>query len=217
MLTLKLSASNCSNKLVKLTPGGAAYQKCYRKNGKWCNMKLVLLSGSFRSQSRSLSILDEIQKCFSSYEFILPKLDSLPFYNEDLANEKPQDIVDLIDVIGMSDGIVVCSPEYNHSIPAVLKNAIDWTSRPAFESVLKDKPITIITQANSSVGGARAQAHIKLIFDSTLSHIHPIHEMMISSVSEVINNSGEIIDDKVKTRLKRHIESFSKFVEQKKL
>ncbi len=155
-------------------------------------MKLVLLSGSFRSQSRSLSILDEIQKCFSSYEFILPKLDSLPFYNEG-------------------------SPEYNHSIPAVLKNAIDWTSRPAFESVLKDKPITIITQANSSVGGARAQAHIKLIFDSTLSHIHPIHEMMISSVSEVINNSGEIIDDKVKTRLKRHIESFSKFVEQKKL
>ncbi|WP_191603432.1 NAD(P)H-dependent oxidoreductase [Marinomonas algicola] len=56
--------------------------------------------------------------------------------------------------------------------PRRLKNAIDWASRPAFNSVIKDNPVTIITQANSPVGGARAQAHIKLIFDSTLSILY---------------------------------------------
>ena len=175
-------------------------------------MKFLLLSGSFHSKSRSLAILKFVQARFEQHEFELPRLEVLPFYCEDLAKEKPEVIVSLIESVQAADGIVVCSPEYNHSIPAVLKNAIDWVSRPAFESVLKGKPVSIITQAPSPVGGARAQAHIKLVFDSTLSTIQPCHEMMIAGVDKVLDENNELTDENVIRRLDRHIADFVQFV-----
>ncbi|MDR9831744.1 NADPH-dependent FMN reductase [Vibrio sp. FNV 38] len=176
-------------------------------------MKLLLLSGSFHSQSKSIAILNSLKGYFSEHEYVFPKLDNLPFYCEDLAKNQPESIQQLISDVELADGIVVCTPEYNHSIPAVLKNAIDWVSRPAFNSVLKSKPVTIITQANSPVGGARAQAHTKLVFDSTLSKIHPTHEMMITGINSVINAELQIEDTKVEGRLKRHIANFVEFIE----
>ena len=175
-------------------------------------MKLLLLSGSFHSESKSLAILNAIRDYFPEYEFILPQLNDLPFYCEDLNKNKPDVILELLREVAESDGIVVCTPEYNHSVPAVLKNAIDWVSRPAFNSVLKEKPISLITQANSPVGGARAQAHLKLIFDSTLSVIYPCHEMMITDIGNVINSDCKIVEPKVESRLKRHISNFCGFI-----
>ncbi len=140
----------------------------------------------------------------------------MPFYCEDLAKDKPERILKLIRDVETADGIVVCSPEYNHSIPAVVKNAIDWVSRPAFNSCLKGKPVTIITQANSPVGGARAQAHFKLVFDSTISMIHPVHEMMITGIDKVLDSNLEIVDAKVEERLKRHMMSFVEFIDDVK-
>lgn len=171
-------------------------------------MKLVLLSGSFHKNSRSIYILKEIKRFYPEFEMIIPKLDKLPFYSEDLDKQRPEIVLELFSLVENVDGIIVCSPEYNHSIPAVLKNAIDWISRPAFNSVLKDKPVTIITQGQSPVGGARAQAHLKLVFDSTLSNIHMTHEMMISGVDNVLDMDGKITDEKVVKRLKRHIDNF---------
>jgi chromate reductase len=175
-------------------------------------MNILLMSGSFHSKSKSVAILNALKSYFPVHDYVFPKLDSLPFYSDDLNVKKPVSILELIAQVEASDGIVVCSPEYNHSIPAVLKNAIDWTSRPAFKSVLKDKPVTIITQANSLVGGARAQAHIKLIFDSTLSVIYPSHEMMIADVESIFDDDGSISNVGVKQRLERHFSGFTEFV-----
>ncbi|AKH68220.1 putative flavoprotein [Spongiibacter sp. IMCC21906] len=180
-------------------------------------MKLLLMSGSFHSGSKSLAILNALQGYFPEQDFELPKLDALPFYNEDLSANLPVSVVALIQSIKSADGIVVCSPEYNHSIPAVIKNAIDWASRPAFTSVLKDKPISIITQANSPVGGARAQAHFKLVFDSTLSIIQPCHEMMVTDVSKAINAQHQVVDEHVAMRLQRHLSEFIDFIARKNL
>ena len=72
--------------------------------------------------------------------------------------------------------------------------------------------MTIITQANSAVGGARAQAHIKLIFDSTLSWIYPAHEMMIPYIDKVVGEGGTIVDLDVERRLKRHFIGFMAFI-----
>ncbi|QIA64934.1 NAD(P)H-dependent oxidoreductase [Vibrio astriarenae] len=178
-------------------------------------MKLLLLSGSFHSKSRSIAILKALKGYFPEHQYILPELNSLPFYCEDLAKDKPENILQLIEDVETSDGIIVCSPEYNHSVPAVVKNAIDWVSRPAFNSCLKGKPVTIITQANSPVGGARAQAHFKLVFDSTISAIHPVHEMTITGVDSVFNAEFEIVDATVEERLKRHMTSFVEFIDDR--
>lgn len=177
-------------------------------------MNILLMSGSFHSKSKSIAILKALQGYFPEFSFELPRLDSLPFYSEDLSANKPTPVVDLLCQVKNCDGIVICSPEYNHGVPAVLKNAIDWVSRPAFNSVLKDKPITIITQANSPVGGARAQAHLKLICNSTLCILYPAREMMITGIDDLINDDGTILDHSFKTRLERHFLGFVEFVKR---
>lgn len=175
-------------------------------------MNILLLSGSFHSRSKSNLILAGLMNYFPENQYAFPKLDYLPFFSEDLNVDKPEVVAEFLQQVAACDGIVICSPEYNHSIPAVLKNALDWASRPAFKSGLKDKPVTIITQANSAVGGARAQAHIKLVLDSTLSLIYPAHEMMIPYIDKVIDESGSIVDLDVERRLKRHFVGFVEFM-----
>lgn len=143
-------------------------------------MKFVFLSGSFHSNSRSLALLKNIESAFGAHKTETVALDQLPFYSDDLNRDKPQAVVEFLAAISTANGVLICTPEYNHSIPAVLKNAIDWASRPAFKSALKDMPVSIITQAVGPVGGARAQAHLKNVLDSTLSKIHVCHEMMVT-------------------------------------
>lgn len=175
-------------------------------------MKILLMSGSFRSKSKSLAILNTLKEGFAEHAFELPRLDALPFFSEDFGTDKPEAVLNLLESVRAADGIVVCSPEYNHSVPAVLKNAIDWVSRPAFASVLKGKPVTVITQAGSPIGGARAQAHIKLVFDSTLSLVHPCHEMTIGGIDSAFDDDLRIVDEQVASRLKRHFADFVAFV-----
>ncbi len=179
-------------------------------------MNFLLLSGSFHSKSRSLVILRTINSILYDHQCHLPSLDEIPFYSEDLSSNKPDSVKELISSVQKSDGIFICTPEYNHSIPAVLKNSIDWASRPAFESPLKGKPVSIITQAVSAVGGARAQAHLKLVLDSTLSEIHLCHEMMITHIDQIVNPAMNITDVNILNRLERHVNDFVTFTTRKK-
>jgi chromate reductase len=171
-------------------------------------MNILLLSGSFHAKSKSLAILKAVQNYFNEHHFSIAEINELPFYSEDLASNKPPQVVKFLQAVENTDAIIICSPEYNHSIPAVLKNAIDWASRPAFQSPLKGKAVTFITQAENAVGGARVQAHLKLVLDSTLSLIYPAHEMMIGNINNVLNEQLEVIDDNTERRLKRHISGF---------
>ena len=174
-------------------------------------MKFLLLSGSFHENSRSLAILKNIESYLSElvdgeFTVTIPDLSVLPFYSPDI--EIPAGLKAFMEAVTAADAIIVCSPEYNHSIPAVLKNAIDWASRPAFNSPLKDLPVAFITQASSPVGGARAQAHLKLVFDSTLSRIYMSQEMMISGVQDIFDDNKKIQDADVVRRLQRYLKGF---------
>ncbi|WP_219704179.1 NADPH-dependent FMN reductase [Marinomonas lutimaris] len=178
-------------------------------------MKILLLSGSFSNKSKSLAILNTIEALLTNHSTETPRLDTLPFYNDDLNADKPADVQAFIDSVDQADGIILCTPEYNHSVPAVLKNALDWASRPAFNSPLKNKPVTIITQADSPVGGARAQAHLKLIMDAILSDIHICHEMMLTPISKLVSD-GKVTDETALRRLERHTKDFLNLIESRK-
>jgi chromate reductase len=176
-------------------------------------MNFLLWSGSFHTRSASLALLAEVARQLDGHRWTLPALDQLPFYSVDLdLATRPPAVAALLAQVEAADGIICCSPEYNHSIPAVLKNAIDWASRPAFHSPLRDKPVTLITQASSPVGGARAQAHLKLVFDSTLSRIHPCHEMMVTAIDQKIDGQGQLTDAQTRTRIERHLQDFIGFI-----
>lgn len=177
-------------------------------------MNFLILAGSHHSNSRTQVVIHQVSRLLETHHNLQSAIDRLPFYNDELEQNKPAHVQTFLDQVTRADGLICVTPEYNHSIPAVLKNAIDWASRPAYSSPLKDKPVCIITQANSPVGGARAQAHLKLILDATSASIQPGHEMMIPNINSVIGQDETIEDRKVLSRLERHLSDFIDFVRQ---
>ncbi len=90
-------------------------------------MNFLLLSGSFHRRSYSQALLRFVAEQLPEHQHVSPNLLQLPFYSEDLVGEqRPLVVLDFLKQVSAADALIICSPEYNHSIPAVLKNAIDW-------------------------------------------------------------------------------------------
>ena len=128
--------------------------------------RLLGISGSLRQASNSTAVLRAMAPLLedrASLEVSL--LHDVPPYNADLDGEAmPEPVRRLKQAVAAADGLVVCSPEYNYGMSGVLKNAIDWASRPGFKSPLKGKPVLVMTSSPGAVGGARAHCQIREAF-----------------------------------------------------
>jgi chromate reductase len=158
-------------------------------------IRLLGLSGSLRRGSLCTAVLrtlrDELKP---PAEMIIFALDDIPPYNEDLDGpHRPAPVAALHDAIAAADALVVISPEYNHGMSGVLKNAIDWVSRPGYDSVLKDKPVSIMTAAPSMMGGVRAQAQLRETFASTVSRVMANRQVVINNAKSKISD-GKLTD-----------------------
>jgi chromate reductase len=100
----------------------------------------------------------------------------------------------MLAAIAASDGLVLCAPEFNHSIPGVLKNALDWASRPAFASVLAYKPVAIMATSQGPLGGARCLEHMKVALDSMLARVVLAREVIITAAGSKIRD-GRLVDE----------------------
>lgn len=159
--------------------------------------KLLGLSGSIRRESFCKAVLDTItEKLPSDVELTIFGLEPVPPYNEDHDNDRnaPPPARALKQAVVEADGIIAITPEYNHGMSGILKNAIDWVSRPGYESVLKDKPVAVMTLSSSPKGGARAQAQMHDTFLSTVSRITPGRQVAIGSPAKKISN-GRVTDE----------------------
>ncbi len=125
------------------------------------------MSGSLRSGSYSNAVLETLREKFSGRaEIVIWDLGIIPLYNQDFEGEKrPAPVKELLTAIAESDGLVLCAPEFNHSIPGVLKNALDWASRPAFTSVMAYKPVAIMATSRGALGGARCLEHLRVALE----------------------------------------------------
>ena len=171
-------------------------------------MKIVGISGSIRSKSFNTLLLSAAAQFLpQNADFVMLAIDRLDHYNEDLdSDRKPPEVSIFLREIESASVILFASPEYNHSMPGVLKNAIDWASRPAFKSPLLNKPCGILTASMSQVGGARAQADLKNVLLSTLSRIYPANEYLLPNAHEKFDAEGRLIDATALRRLKRYVE-----------
>ena len=133
--------------------------------------KLLGIAGSLRTDSYSKAVLRTLaEKSWEGVEIEMFDISSIPLYNADQDGEHPPDPVQkLKNSIAACAGVLVVSPEYNYGIPGVLKNALDWASRPAYASPLVGKPVGIITCSVATTGGVRAQAAIRDCFYSWTS------------------------------------------------
>ena len=154
------------------------------------------MSGSLRTGSYSNAILATLREKFAGRaDLQLYDLAPIPLYNQDFEGDKRPPIVKkLLADIDAADGLVLCAPEFNHSIPGVLKNAIDWASRPAFQSVLAYKPVAIMATSRGPLGGARCLEHMKVALDSCLSRVALAREVIITAAETRIRD-GRLVDE----------------------
>lgn len=157
--------------------------------------RLLGISGSLRRDSNNTTILRTLQERIrDKAELTLFPLNEIPPYNADLEGDNfPESVQALKRAIAESDGLVFCSPEYNYGMSGVLKNALDWASRPAFKSPLKGKPALIMTSSPAATGGARAQAQLREALAATLARIVARPQIVIAGANEKIQE-GRFVD-----------------------
>lgn len=158
--------------------------------------RLIGMSGSLRSASTNTAILETLaSRLIPHAELILFPLNDIPMYNGDLEAEAlPPPVAELKKAISLADGVILCSPEYNYGTSGVLKNALDWASRPGFNSPLKNKPVLIITSSPGVLGGVRAQAQIRETLSATLSKVVRGPQIVIPHVYEKLQD-GRVINE----------------------
>lgn len=147
-------------------------------------VKLLGLSGSLRAASANTAVLRTMQESLREpVSMRLFPLDPIPPYNQDLDGpDAPAAVRDLKAAIQEADGVVIASPEYNFGMSGVLKNALDWASRPAFASPFKDKPVLIVTSSPAFTGGVRAQAQVRETLSGMLARVIARPPVVIAGV-----------------------------------
>ena len=163
------------------------------------------IAGSLRTGSFSAALLASIVEMSDARAHItaLPLRD-VPLYNADLEpapGHAPEPVLALRRAIAAADGLVIVSPEYNYGISGVLKNSLDWASRPAYKSVLAGKPVLAITNSPGAIGGARAQIQLRQTLIATLSRVVVRPEIVISHVSTKLTE-GRLTDEPTRNLIK---------------
>jgi chromate reductase, NAD(P)H dehydrogenase (quinone) len=147
-------------------------------------VRIVGISGSLRRASFSTALLRILsEKALPAIEIQVFTLEDIPLYIEDL-DRKPEipGVAAFKKIITESDGVLIATPEYNHGIPGVLKNALDWASRPVFESCFKHKPVSIISSSLAFTGGVRAQYQLRETLISMHAHVVVGPEVVVGGI-----------------------------------
>jgi chromate reductase len=167
-------------------------------------MRLLGLVGSLRRASHNRALLRAIAAELPEGVMLeeYPRLGDLPLFNSELP-DVPEPVEDLMAAIAAADGLVFVTPEYNYSIPGVLKNAIDWASRPPATSPLRGKPCGLASTSVGISGGMRAQYHLRqiLLYTNTLAMAQP--EVIIPHSKDRFTAALTIEDDSTRELLRR--------------
>jgi chromate reductase len=134
-------------------------------------------------------------------------LDGIPPFNQDLEKQMPEIVKGFKAKIKAADAILIATPEHNFSIPGVLKNAIDWASRPYGDNSFEGKPVAIMSASTGMLGGARAQYHLRQTF--VFLDMHPINkpEVIVTFARDKIDEQGKLTDETTRKIIKQLLES----------
>lgn len=138
-------------------------------------------------------------------------LDGIPAYSQDNEKQPPEHVVALKARVRAADAILIATPEYNYSIPGVLKNAIDWASRPYGDSAWAGKPVAIMGASIGTLGTARAQYHLRQCF--VFLNMYPLNqpEVMIGNASQRFDEAGNLSDAQSRELIGKLIQTLSEW------
>jgi chromate reductase, NAD(P)H dehydrogenase (quinone) len=159
-------------------------------------IRILGFAGSLRAGSFNRKLLDASRGLLpQGAELDIFDLRGIPLFNQDQESDPPARVMEFKDSIRGSDALLIVTPEYNYSVPGVLKNAIDWASRPYGDNVFNEKPVAIMGASTGILGTARAQYHLRQV--CVFLNTHPLNrpEVMVSRAHEKFTSEGELSDD----------------------
>lgn len=172
------------------------------------DIRILGIAGSLRRQSFNRAALRAATELVPEGATIeIFEIDGLPGFSEDEEQNPPGKVVELKTKIRDADAILFVTPEYNYSIPGVLKNAIDWASRPYGDSAWDGKPAAIMGASIGAIGTARAQYHLRQIM--VFLNMFPINqpEVMIANAHERFDAEGNLTHDATKKYIRKLLQN----------
>jgi chromate reductase, NAD(P)H dehydrogenase (quinone) len=159
--------------------------------------QLIGISGSLRRGSFCTAILRTAAEQIAEKAHLeIVSLENIPLYNEDIdGGERPEPVRALYQAITKAAGVVIVTPEYNYGVPGVLKNALDWASRPYGQSKLTGKPVLMMSASPASTGGVRAQVQLTETLLANYARLVIRPQIAIGLVHEKVSNH-RLVDPK---------------------
>ncbi len=164
------------------------------------------IAGSLRKGSYNKALLRAaVELAPPEAKIEIFELDGIPPFNQDLERSPPEVVKGFKSKIRAADALLIATPEYNYSIPGVLKNAIDWASRPYGDNAFEGKPVAVISASIGMLGGARAQYHLRQSF--VFLNMFPVNrpEVMMPFAASKVDEQGRVTDNDTMKFLKELI------------
>jgi chromate reductase len=183
------------------------------------NIQLIGISGSLRSGSYNTMLLNNLQQWLpDGVQLETLSFSQLPVYNGDddmpIKPERPPAVLAFRQALEKADGLVIVSPEYNHSIPGGLKNAIDWASRGK-DSPLQNKPVALMGVSDGAMATSRMQvAMLSLFLGLNMMRVGP--EVLVARGQDKFDTAGKFTDEKAIVLIKKQLQALKQLVLQLK-
>jgi len=171
-------------------------------------LTIVGIAGSLRKKSYNRAALRAAQQLApEGVKLEVFELDGIPIFNQDEEQNPPDKVRQLKAQIRAADAILFVTPEYNYSIPGVLKNAIDWASRPYGDNAWQGKPVAVMGASVGPLGTSRAQYHLRQVF--VFLDMLPLNkpEVMIGNASQRFDEAGNLIDEDTRKHIRSLLEA----------
>lgn len=171
-------------------------------------VRILGFAGSLRQGSYNRALLRAASE-LAPEDMLIEIFDLLqiPLYNADVeARGDPEPVAAFKQAIRQADAVLMVTPEYNHGVPGVMKNAVDWASRPPRSA--SAKPVAIIGASPGVTGTARGQSQLRQAFEFTNSYAMPQPELLVSRANEKFDTGGKLTDETTREHLRKFLEAF---------
>lgn len=184
------------------------------ESGNKQSLEILAFAGSLREGSYNKALLRAAKELApESMNIQVFDLEGIPLYNADIeAKGDPERVSEFKEAIRKADGLLIATPEYNHGVPAVTKNAVDWASRPPRNSPMNGKPVGILGASPGMTGSARGQSQLRQAFEFTNSYCMPQPEILVYRAHEKFDDEGKLTDEATRKYLGKYLEALSDWV-----
>ena len=174
-------------------------------------LQIIGICGSLRAKSHSRALLRAIAELLpAGSAFQELDIGELPHYNEDCDGAASPNVVTKARMaVQQANAVIIVTPEFNHGVPGVLKNTLDWLSRPAFASCCINKPALFATLSPGALGGVRAQYQLRETLSSMLCRLYPLMEIAVTHINGKLDGA-RLTDQPTVSHIRAVLSSFLK-------